>query len=88
MADTETIAKIIDPEAWGLPDNVGDESDREAARAKAAMIQNLVQAENRRLREFIQSLDGKTIAIRSSDNTFIDDGIVVAADILSPAGEG
>jgi len=35
-----------------------------------------------RLRAFIQSLDGKTIAIRCEDNTFIDDGIIVADDII------
>lgn len=40
-----------------------------------------------RLRTFIQSLDGKTIAIRCEDNTFIDDGIIVAADIIDEQSE-
>jgi hypothetical protein len=43
--------------------------------------------ENERMREFIESLDGKTIAIRSEGDTFIDDGIVVAADILNTPDE-
>jgi hypothetical protein len=39
-------------------------------------------AEIARLRAFIESLDGKTIGIRGDGNTFTDDGIVVASDIL------
>lgn len=35
-----------------------------------------------RLRAYIQALDGKTIAIRGENNTFIDDGIIVATDVL------
>jgi hypothetical protein len=35
-----------------------------------------------RLRAYIQSLDGKTICIRGEGDTFIDDGIIVASDIL------
>ena len=39
-------------------------------------------AEIERLRTYIQSLDGKTIAIRGEGNMFIDDGVIVASDIL------
>ncbi len=42
-----------------------------------------LQAEIERLRAYIESLDGKHIGIRA-DNCFIDDGIVVASDILEP----
>lgn len=47
-----------------------------------------VLAENERLRAFIQSLDGKTICIRCDDGkSFVDDGIIVASDILGAAYE-
>jgi hypothetical protein len=39
-------------------------------------------AEIKRLRAYIWSLDGKTIAIRGEGNTFIDDGIIIAADVV------
>lgn len=39
-----------------------------------------LEAENKRLQDFIWSLDGKTIAIRGDGGTFIDDGVVVASD--------
>lgn len=39
-----------------------------------------------RLRAFVQSLDGKTIAIRGEGDTFVDDGIIVASDILQQTG--
>ena len=42
-----------------------------------------LQAEVEHLRTYIESLDGKHIGIRA-DNCFIDDGIVVASDILEP----
>lgn len=44
--------------------------------------------ELKRLRAFIQSLDGKTIGIRAEGNTFIDDGIIVASDIVQPLIDG
>lgn len=43
-----------------------------------------LRAENERLRTFILTLDGKTICIRTDGDMFIDDGIIVASDILSP----
>jgi len=43
-----------------------------------------LQAENARLRAYIESLDGKTLCVRGDGDTFIDDGIVVASDIIGP----
>lgn len=39
-------------------------------------------AEIERLRDFIQSLDNMTVCFRGANNTFIDNGIIVAADII------
>lgn len=39
----DDLAKIIDPEAFGLPDNVGDESDRDAARSRARLVLNALE---------------------------------------------
>lgn len=41
-----------------------------------------------RLRAFIQSLDGKTICIATDGGTFIDDGVIVASDIVQPTTVG
>lgn len=41
-----------------------------------------LEAEIGRLRAYIESLDGKTICIAGENNTFIDDGVVVASDII------
>jgi hypothetical protein len=45
-------------------------------------------AEIKRLRAYIWSLDGKTIAIRGEGNTFIDDGIIIAADVVREPEQG
>lgn len=73
-----------DPESWARV------SPEAVAAASTANIQNVVRmaiqdiqrmsAEIQRLRAFIWTLDGKTIAIRGEGDTFIDDGIVVASD--------
>lgn len=47
--------------------------------ASAALTR--ADTENERLRAFIESLDGKYICIKADDG-FIDDGIIVAADIV------
>lgn len=39
--------------------------------------------ENAKLRAFIESLDGKMICIMGDGDTVIDDGIIVASDILN-----
>ncbi len=44
-------------------------------------------AEIERLRAFIQTLDQRYICIRSDDG-FVDDGFIVAADILEQGGQG
>lgn len=43
------------------------------------------KAEIERLRAYIRSLDGKHIGTRTDGNTFVDEGVIVAADILGPS---
>ena len=45
MPDVEELAKIIDPEAFGLPDNIdeGSITDRDVARCRAMLILRLIQ---------------------------------------------
>ena len=40
--------------------------------------------EIKRLQSYIQSLDGKHVGARTDGNTFLDEGCIVAADILNP----
>lgn len=47
-----------------------------------SVIQTKLEAENDRLRAYIRSLDGKYVGTSADGVTFLDEGIIVAADIL------
>lgn len=60
----------------------------EAAAKRAADIYEAeierLRAYIKRLEDYIEPLDGKYICIRA-DDCFIDDGMIVASDVLEPA---
>jgi hypothetical protein len=63
------------------------ELNRKCAKLQLLCIQRDAEirrkdAEIARLQAFIKLLDGKTVCIRSSDDTFIDVGYIVSADVL------